>query len=170
MSERSATYIFWSQCKDASANNPTEEIIKELFDEARGYERALIHDGYTELLDNPSPSNLRTLCGWLAYHMDIHCFGSTTHIENNNVVSATASNEINLDIVNQTMCAIDSSGLPPEEIEKLKSLLFDLSASKGKDPKSIINKFINGLEIAKSSTQALKAIWDFAFPIIQNVF
>ena len=80
--------------------------------------------------------------------------------------SSSSSSQIDLSL---TIEIIESSNLTEDQIKELKALMTDLSAAKGKDAKTVAEKLMKALDVAKSSAGAAKAIMEFAIPIIQSI-
>lgn len=93
------------------------------------------------------------------------------NINTNNVNAlsdSSSSSSVQVDL-SVTIEAIESSDLTEDQIKELKALMLDLSATKGKDSKTVAEKLKEALEIAKSSGEAAKAVLGFAVPVIQSI-
>lgn len=91
---------------------------------------------------------------------------------NNNINTqaySSSSSSVQIDIsiaMSQTINALDSCNLSPEEIKDIKEAIADLSAEEKSNPEKVCEKVIKVLDLAKKGADAVKAV----APLIASIF
>lgn len=113
--------------------------------------------------------DIRKLRGKLAVYRDeeerklevarLNAVAASTNLSvnnsNSNVATATANATVT---ISQTLDALKSCSLSPEELTEIKAAIVDLEAAKGKAPETLCEKASKLLDLAKKGTDTAKAV------------
>ncbi len=152
---------------DTDYDEQTQKEIDELMEEMEGFKYPLMCTSSLEILKERTPAGIRKVKGWLkANH------SSLTQISGSTTVKAEAnSNAIaNVSItMSQSIKALNSCNLSPEEIKDIKAAIADLSAEEKSNPEKVCEKAIKVLDLAKKGADTVKAVAPFVSSMLSSL-